>query len=98
MVKNSEKIIDCVFNYLPRGLAAEIARIADARRCGRGGIREIRIRAEGRSSLLVLSESIPLFYTVTRDEVAETVSRISDGALYARRDSIATGYVSLPYG
>lgn len=98
MVKNAETVINSVLKYLPCRIAEEIVRIAEARKCKTAGIREIRIRADGRSSVLILRECIPLFNTVTREETSEIVRRLSDGALYAQRDSIASGYISLSHG
>ncbi len=98
MAKNGTLVAPSVFKYLPPRMVLEIERICASRRLGARGIREIRIRGEGRCSLLYGNEIIPLYTKVTRSETESTVSKISDGALYAHRDSIASGYISLSYG
>jgi stage III sporulation protein AA len=44
------------------------------------------------------NEDLRLFSVLTEKEIEKIVERIFGGALYAHRDSIAEGYVSLPYG
>lgn len=97
IAKNEERAA-LVLEYLPVGLASEIRRIASARCAGICGLREVRVRARGLCSILHQRERIPLYYSPGAEEVAELVKRLSDGALYAHRDSIASGYISLGRG
>ncbi len=92
--KNEEKIAK-ILALLPPRMAEEIGRLARARR---GNIREIRIRADARSTVLFGEESITLFSPVDKNMMGEIVERLLDGALYAHRDSIASGYVSIGGG
>lgn len=98
VVQKSEGRVLSVIKYLPERLAEEITRISCGRHGGLSEIREIRIRAEGRCSLLHGTEYIQLFYRISREQTEELVRRLSDGALYAHRDSIASGYISLAGG
>ena len=95
--KNSESV-ECVLSYLPTGLSDEISRILGGRRDGAGSLHEIRIRAEGRSSLVFGCESVPLYYTVKMSEAERVVAALCDGALYAYRDSLANGYLTIAGG
>lgn len=95
--KNSESV-ECVLSYLPTGLSDEISRILGGRRDGAGALHEIRIRAEGRSSLVFGCESVPLYYTVKMSEAERVVAALCDGALYAYRDSLANGYLTIAGG
>lgn len=79
-------------------MADEIFRIASSRRGGSEDIREVRIRRGGVCSLLIGNESIRLFNGMNDEETEQLISRLIGGALYAHRDSIAAGYVSLEGG
>ena len=89
---------EVVIDILPRGIAEEILRLASGRRGGVEEIREIRIRCEGRCSMLIGNEWIRLYRSIGREETDELMSRLLGGALYAHRDSIASGYLSLDGG
>lgn len=94
----SEDSLFCSLSYLPRSLADEIMRIGRGRGGGVGEIREISIRAGGRCTMLFGKETIPLLTPVSREDAEEIVARLSDGALYAHRDSIASGYITVEKG
>lgn len=79
-------------------MGEEIERICSFRRAGLSGIREILIRAEGRSTLTVENDRIPLVSVYSRAETEELVKKLCEGALYAYRDSIGSGYLSLKGG
>ncbi len=98
LLTKTEERVRVVLSQLPVRAAAEITRLAAGRREGLAGIREICIRAEGRSSLLLDGEKLPLHTSVSAEEMDKTVSRLCDGALYSKRDSIASGYITLSGG
>ena len=87
-----------ILALLPTGIADEIHRLATSRRDGLFGVREISIRHGGVCSLRIGREDIRLFSTVSRGEMDEIMDRLTDGALYAYRDSIADGFISLGRG
>lgn len=91
-------LADRVITLLPRGVSEEISRVASHRRCGLSGISEIMLRREGRCSIIIGGESVALSYRLSREECEALVRRLVDGALYAHRDSIAEGYISLSGG
>ena len=94
--KKSHKTL--VIDILPIAVAEEILRLCRGRRGGLDALREIRLRAEGRCSVLIGRERLPLFSTLTADETDKLVETLACGALYAYRDSIASGYLTLPGG
>lgn len=96
-LKRRSKIED-LFEIFPPSLSSEISRLAEGRRGGLCEIREIRVRREGACSMLIGDESLPLFYSPSDMETEGLVDRVLGGALYAHRDSIASGYVSLSGG
>ena len=95
--KNKESV-ELVLSYLPVSISDEIRRILKGRRDGTGALCEIRIRAEGRSSLAFGCESVPLYYTVKRSEAEHIVSALCEGALYACRESLTNGYLTIAGG
>lgn len=90
-----EEKLERVFSYLPVGVAGEIMRISRQRR---GEITEIRIRLGARSAVMFGEERITLFSPIDKNKMNEIVERLLDGALYAHRDSIASGYISVGGG
>lgn len=89
---------ESVINLLPRSVGEEILHVASGRRCGIGGISEIMLRREARCSVVIGGEYVGLSYVMTREECDRLIGRLVDGALYAHRDSIAEGYISLEGG
>ena len=94
----SEDSLIRALSYLPRSIADEIMRIGRGRVGGVGMIREISIRAGGRCTMLFGRETVPLLTPVNMADAEEVVARLSDGALYAHRDSIASGYITVERG
>lgn len=95
--KKEMKVMSAL-KYLPDKISEEIKSLAATRRGGMAQIREIRLRAAGRSNILIGTERITLYSVITEEETEELVKRLCDGALYAHRDSIASGYISLDGG
>lgn len=89
---------ELALSTLPPRIAEEIYRIASGRREGLFGIREIRIRRGGACTVRLGREDIRLFSAVGSAEMEYIVDRLTRGALYAHRDSIAEGFISLPRG
>jgi stage III sporulation protein AA len=87
-----------ITNILPKNVAFEIDRLCISRARRRTEISEIRLRAYGRSSIVLLGERIFLTARPAPEEIKKTVAEICGGALFAHRSSIAEGYVSLPGG
>ena len=87
-----------VLSALPPSAAREILRIAEGRAGGLGSISEIRLRRGPVCELILGSERIPLSCRPTEAEMAEVLKKVTDGGLYAHRDSIAEGYVPMPGG
>lgn len=92
--RNTERVL----SVLPERLEKEIIQLCRGRQGGFSEIREIRIRAEGRASMRLGTELLPLFCSVTSEEISETVSRICGGAVYSHRDKISEGYIPFAEG
>ena len=99
MEKLKEKSrVEMVISLLPYGVKAEIKRLSLGRREGLSGIREIRIRRNGLNSILIGRDEISLLSSVDEVEMDVLFDRLIGGALYAHRDSIAEGYISIGRG
>ena len=83
---------------LPVRLCEEITRICESRRGGLSGLKEIRLRADGVCSALVGDEHIRLVSPFSSADCERVVRTLCDGALYAHRDSIGEGYISIGSG
>ena len=96
-IRNTETALG-VLSYLPARISEEILRLVNGRREGTIGLREIRLRAEGRCSIIYLGEKIQLFSTLTKNEAEALVNLLCEGALYAHRDTLASGYITMRGG
>lgn len=83
-----------ILAILPERLGEEL-RCAE-KRCGR--IEELRLRCERQCALSTAKGTVPLSYILSRWEMDELVLRLCGGSLYAHRDSIAKGFLSLEGG
>jgi len=87
-----------VLEILPKKIADEILRLSACRPGGISAIKEISVRLGGGCYLKIGREEIRLFSFPDREEMDLTVDRLLGGALYAHRDNIAKGFVSLGRG
>ena len=95
---NNEKFVIEVISCLPEGLCDEILRISRGRRCGLCSLSEISLRVGGRCTLLADGEKLPLLTALSAREMDLIYERLMGGALYAAREGIASGYLTLPGG
>ncbi len=89
---------DKLFTYLSRQCAAEIKRLLASRGVSDSALSEIRIRASGRSSVIISGERVALTSRIDSAAISKSLALMCDGALYARRDTIKDGYITLEGG
>ena len=89
---------ETVVENLPRAIAREIEQIGRSRRDFPHGLCEVRLRREGRCSILFSGECVPLISGVSEGELEDILMRITDGSLYSCRDTLAEGYVPMRGG
>lgn len=87
-----------VLFFLPNKQFLEISRICESRKKDGSEVSEIRLRANGRSSFILAGERIYFSSSPTETEIKRTMSLMCEGALYAYRDSIKEGYITLEGG
>ena len=84
-----------VLELLCGEISEEIKRIFSTRRDGISAIREISLRRGGVCRVVTDKESIRLSKTLGKGDMEILIKRLTDGALYAHRDTIASGYISI---
>ena len=91
-------MLDQILYCIPSALRCELLRIARTRTGGLEELSELHLTLGRRSRALLGRERILLGTEVTEDDMEGAVHRLCGGAVYAHRDTIADGYVSLDNG
>lgn len=91
----STAIINEVLPLLPKRLSLEISEILKSLS---QSPEEIRLRANRRASLTLWNKNLMLNSVTSSDEIRTTVQGICQNSVYAYKDSIAEGFVSLENG
>ena len=87
-----------ILSLLPQGLTREIREIMRTQRGFSKKLFELRLRADGRSFAHFSGGSLPLYFRLSKKELEELVRRLCQGAIYAYRDTLSLGYISLGDG
>lgn len=87
-----------LFSCLPDGLRRELFCVAKSREGGVATFSEIHVAVGRRSSVVSLSERIFLTTEITPSDMQRTVVALCNGSVYAHRDTMAEGYISLGSG
>lgn len=86
------------WNALPEGIVASMRRLTDKRVGGMRSVSELYLTVGERSSIVSHGERLRLYAAVTREDMDKTVLKLCDDAIYAHRDTLTKGYVSLGGG
>lgn len=86
------------YRCLPPKLRCEIGAISERRRGRAFGISELHLALGNHSTITVDGERMRLFSTVSEADMRRTLVNVCSGAVYANRDTISEGYVSLGGG
>ena len=89
-----ETIPATLLDLLPPRLTEELRRRGPAL----GRVEELRLRAERRASVTVGQTNRLLDTALSRGEMDALVTRLCDGSLYAHRDALAGGWLTIPGG
>lgn len=84
-----------VMEYIPRAMADEIREIARSVDRLEERLSEVRVRADGLSTLTVGGACYPLFYRASRADVDRMMGALTGGEVYAHRDTISRGFISV---
>ena len=85
-------------SFVPKNLSLEVKRLCISRGRDVRDISELRIRCYGRSSAIICGERVQLLSPVSESDVKKCFLLICEGALYAHRDNVRAGYITLEGG
>ena len=92
------KALNVVISLLPRELVLEIFDYLERMNTNDTEINEIRLRLHGPCSLVVSGGNYLLESKISSEDMRGVFKRTCSGAVFAHRDDICRGFVSLPYG
>lgn len=87
-----------VYAALPPILLSEIARLTRGYSCGIGGVSEIRLMRGGRSSVIINKIRHRLYTVIAGADIEKTFISLCKGAVYAHRDTVTEGYITVSSG
>ncbi len=82
-----------LFSLLPQALAAELAALSGGRHRFFERLQELRLRAVGRSSIVMGGRQRPLFSRINAEEMEDLLLRLCGGSRYAFEECIGEGYL-----
>lgn len=91
-------IADTAFSMLPTAVEEEINSVMRLRRGGLASVSELHLCVGRSSSLVAFGERIYLCTHVSTEDMRTTLVRLCGGALYAHRDTLTEGYVTIEGG
>lgn len=96
--KSDEILLNRIKNYIPEQINEGIRRYLLKSGTSEWNIEEIRLRSPGPTSLTVRGRNISLDVALSSATLKEVFKRVCDGAVFAHRDDVCRGFVSLESG
>lgn len=90
--------LDTAISYLPTDIAVIIEERVREMRIDARSVSEIRLRCPGTSALTLSGENVFLPIRLNVDNMREIFKKICDGAVFAHRDDVCRGFVTLSGG
>ena len=90
--------VDYIASLLPQSVRGELYSIAATRRDFYTALSEIRIRRDGHSSVVLAGRSSRLFSRVGSEDFSSIFDKVTEGSLYAYKETLKNGYLPLKYG
>lgn len=87
-----DRSLRSLLGYLPRGIGSELASLDPP------SADELRLRTGGACTLLAGGKRYILRCKVSRGELSSTILGMCGGSVYAHRDTICRGFITLPGG
>lgn len=98
MRKKRVKNFETVLSYMTPEISEAVRRRLSELNASIEAVAEIRIRKNGECALVINGENRSLGIRVDNDAMREIFKRVSGGALFAHRDELCRGFISLPSG
>ncbi len=92
------KTLEFVLTYLPEKISGAVSAYLDRSGISEGDISEIRLRAFGVVAVTVRGRNVALDAIADTQDLKYSFRKICDGAIYAHRDDVCRGFVTLPFG
>ena len=87
-----------ILSFFSSRIFEEIKRILASEKWRSTSLEEVRLRAFGPSSLVIGGRCVPLSSRIAPDELQGVFKRVCDMAVFAHRDDICRGFVSIAGG
>jgi len=91
-------MIKRILSVLPQDAAREIERISLSHARFFERLSEIRLRTPGASNVVLDGNNLLLQAQISKEELTDTVEKLTHGSLYAYRDAMAEGYLPFDEG
>ena len=98
ILKNEDTALKIALSYIPCEIRDATLRYLAKTNTQENAINEIRLRADGLCALTVSGRNIPLDITLDREKMKETFKRVCGGAVFAHREDVLRGFVTLTGG
>ena len=97
-LNRKKQVFERVLSLLPQGTRRELFSLVSGSLDFYGSLREIRLRSRGRSTVIIGARELPLYFKVGESALGEMLRKMTEESLYAYRDSLREGYISLGDG
>lgn len=91
-------MLDRVLAYVPERVRDVVMDYLNRTHTQVSSVNEVRLRTGGATALSVAGRNVALAGSVSREEMKRTFAKVCGGAVYAHRDDICRGFVSLEGG
>jgi stage III sporulation protein AA len=98
VLKNGKFAFETALGCIPSEIKDAILRYLARTNTPESAINEIRLREGGITSLVISGRNIPLNVTLDREKIKETFKRVCGGAVFAHREDLSRGFVTLSGG
>ena len=95
ILKNENTALKIALGYVPCEVKEAVLCYLAKWRIPENAINEIRLRENGITSLVVAGRNVALGLTLGREKIKETFKKVCGGAVFAHRDDVCRGFVTL---
>ena len=96
--ENRKKSLKTALSYLPGRVSESIFECLKQYRASEGDISEIRLRSQGLCAITVRGANAPLSVQMDDADIKDVFKRLCGGAVFAHREDLCRGFVSLGNG
>jgi len=97
-IGNRKSVFENALSYMPCELKQKINDYFERAHISESRINEIRLRSGGPCALVVAGKNVSLGMTIGREEIKDVFKKICGGAIFAHRDDVCRGFITLDSG